>query len=243
MDDLSALIDRDGFAVVEDVLGPSEVLALADALERARSEETTLHRGGSVYGMRDVLRRVPEVRLLADTSTLRALVMPILGPTAFAVRALVFDKTPEANWNVPWHRDLTIAVRQRRDVPGYGPWTTKAGIAHVRPPLDVLRGMLTVRLHLDDADENNGPLCVLPGSHHLADGALGAWSGSADGVVCPVRRGGALLMRPLLLHASSSSIEPERRRVIHLEYAAAPLPEGLKWYEECSSISTSIMEQ
>jgi ectoine hydroxylase-related dioxygenase (phytanoyl-CoA dioxygenase family) len=234
VDDLPDLIDRDGFAVVENVLGLAEVLALADALERARSEATSLRRGGSVYGMRDVLRRVPEVRLLAESPALLALVRPVLGPDAFAVRGLVFDKTPEANWNVPWHRDLTIAVRQRRDAPGFGPWTTKAGIAHVRPPLDILRAMLTVRLHLDDAGETNGPLCVLPGSHRLADGDLGAWSGEGDGVLCPVQRGGALVMRPLLLHASSSSIEPGRRRVIHLEYAAVPLPEGLNWYEEVS---------
>lgn len=113
MDTLADLIDRDGFAVVEDVLDPSGMLALADALERARSEETTLHRGDSAYSMRDVLRCVPEVRRLARSRALLDLVESMLGPDAFTVRGLVFDKTPhEANWNVPWHGDLTIAVRQ-----------------------------------------------------------------------------------------------------------------------------------
>ena len=40
-----------------------------------------------------------------------------------------------------------------------------------------------------------------------------------------------MLMRPLLLHASSSSSKPEPRRVIHLEYAADDLPGGLEWHD------------
>ena len=38
-------------------------------------------------------------------------------------------------------------------------------------------------------------------------------------------------MRPLLLHASASGTALGHRRVIHLEYAAEALPEGLEWYE------------
>jgi hypothetical protein len=37
-------------------------------------------------------------------------------------------------------------------------------------------------------------------------------------------------MRPLLLHASASARVPGHRRVIHLEYAAESLPDGLEWY-------------
>lgn len=51
-------------------------------------------------------------------------------------------------------------------------------------------------------------------------------------IACPVPSGGALLMRPLLLHASSASRSPRHRRVIHLEYAAGPLPGGLRWRRE-----------
>jgi hypothetical protein len=36
-------------------------------------------------------------------------------------------------------------------------------------------------------------------------------------------------MRPLLLHASSPAADPRHRRVIHLEFAAEPLPGGLEW--------------
>ena len=39
------------------------------------------------------------------------------------------------------------------------------------------------------------------------------------------------MIRPLLLHASSAAESPRRRRVVHLEYAADPLPGGLDWFE------------
>lgn len=39
--------------------------------------------------------------------------------------------------------------------------------------------------------------------------------------------GGALCMRPLLLNASSRAIAAPLRRIVHLEFAPAPLPEPL----------------
>ena len=89
---------------------------------------------------------------------LMALVEPVLGRGAFAVRGLYFDKTPETNWNLPWHQDLTIAVCERREVEGFGPWTLKAGIPHVHAPADLLGRMLTVRIHLDECGPGNGPM-------------------------------------------------------------------------------------
>jgi hypothetical protein len=50
-------------------------------------------------------------------------------------------------------------------------------------------------------------------------------------VSCAVEAGDALLMRPLLLHASSRSTRATHRRVLHLEYAWFPLPDGLAWHE------------
>ena len=44
-------------------------------------------------------------------------------------------------------------------------------------------------------------------------------------------------MRPLLLHASASGTAPGHRRVVHLEYAAEPLPGGLEWYQPATEIS------
>jgi ectoine hydroxylase-related dioxygenase (phytanoyl-CoA dioxygenase family) len=184
--------------------------------------------------MRDLLRAVPATRRLADSEALAGLVRPVLGPGAFVIRGLLFDKTPGANWLVPWHQDLTIAVKARTEAAGFGPWTVKAGVPHVRPPVAVLERMLTVRVHLDDSDAARGPLRVLPGSHlrgRLGAGATRDWLERMPAVSCLIPRGGALLMRPLLLHASSPADDPGHRRVVHLEYAADRLPDGVEWFE------------
>jgi ectoine hydroxylase-related dioxygenase (phytanoyl-CoA dioxygenase family) len=232
-----SLLERDGYAIVPDVLAPGVVSGLIAALERVEPGGTALDRGGRVFAMRDLLRAVPETRRLADSDALAALVRPILGLGAFVVRGLLFDKTPEANWLVPWHQDLTIAVKQRTEAPGFGPWTVKAGVPHVQPPVAVLERMLTVRVHLDDSGAGTGPLRVLPGSHargRLDAGETRHWLERVPAVSCLVPRGGALLMRPLLLHASSPADNVGHRRVIHLEYAADRLPEGVEWFETAS---------
>jgi len=33
------------------------------------------------------------------------------------VKAILFDKTPSMNWYVTWHQDLTIAVKEKIEVP------------------------------------------------------------------------------------------------------------------------------
>jgi ectoine hydroxylase-related dioxygenase (phytanoyl-CoA dioxygenase family) len=157
------------------------------------------------------------------------------GRRAFAVRATLFDKTAACNWPVAWHQDVTIPVRERRCVAGFEAWTSKGGAPHVRPPARVLASMLAVRIHLDGSNAANGPLRVVPGSHR--HGILGAgdvrclarWQATAE---CHVPAGGALLMRPLLVHASSRARAPSHRRVIHLEFAAEDLPGGLAWPEQ-----------
>jgi hypothetical protein len=44
-----------------------------------------------------------------------------------------------------------------------------------------------------------------------------------------IRQGDAILMQPLLLHASSTARLRSGRRVVHLEFAAEELPNGLRW--------------
>ena len=180
---------------------------------------------------------MPEVSALARSAPLLDLVGPHLSAPPLPVRAIYFDKSPEANWLVSWHQDLTLALAARVEHPGFGPWSLKDGVPHVQPPVEMLAQMLTVRLHLDAADETNGALRVLPGSHRL--GRLSAeriqlLRGEGPEVLCAATVGDALLMRPLLLHASGRSTSPRHRRVLHLEYAAFPLPPALQWHETAS---------
>src|SRR5205814_8024343 len=82
---------------------------------------------------------------------------------------------------------------------------------------------------------DNGPLRVLPGSHRaglLRASEIDAWRQRVAELSCIVLRGGLLVMRPLLLHASSPAKSPAHRRVIHVEYAATHLFGGLEWFEQ-----------
>lgn len=231
---IESAVDRDGYAIVEDVLPPAHVEELIAAIDRVQSDPAIRLRNSDRYAMRNLLTLVPEVKALAEHPRLREWVDPVLGPSAFAVRGILFDKTPAANWKVAWHQDLSIAVNERIDSPGFGPWSVKAGVPHVQPPASVLQEMLTVRIHLDDCGEGNGPLKVLPGSHThgvLRPERVEQMRESATVTLCTVKKGGVLLMRPLILHASSTASVPGRRRVIHVEFASGDLPGGLRWYE------------
>lgn len=231
--DFVGQVAEEGFAILPNVLAPGEVQKLLLALENISAVEDGRRRGG----VRNLLETAPLIRELARSSSLRTMVEPILGDTWFPVRAILFDKNPEANWKVPWHQDLSIAVQKRVDVEGFGSWSMKAGVQHVQPPAALLENMLAVRLHLDDCDETNGPVRVIPGTHKYGRIPESEIQSYAERSIqdCLVPTGGVLLMRPLLLHASSPSQSPKHRRVIHIEYAAQSLPDGLLWHSESAN--------
>lgn len=225
---LQTQIDRDGFAILPPLLESS----LLDEVCAALSDAPAPGERG-VYARRDVLG-IPQVQQVCD-GVLGDIARQVLGDGARPVRGLLFDKVPGANWKVPWHQDISIAVRERHEVEGFGPWSVKDGVPHVQPPAQVLEAMLTLRLHLDACPKENGPLRVLPGSHR--SGRLGAseiqeWRLGVEERACEVERGGLLLMKPLLLHASSASESPSHRRVLHIEWAARELPDPLRWFYE-----------
>jgi hypothetical protein len=232
-------VAKRGFATCSDVLSPMEVKELLMSLEHIRETPSVRKRGG-IFAVRNLLDMSPEIRELAHSTTVRELVEPVLGPDYFPVRGILFDKIPDANWKVPWHQDVTIAVQDKVEVEGFGPWTMKSDVLHVQPLAYVLERMLSVRLHLDACGETNGALRVIPGSHRqgrIPEGQIPTVRRSSCEHVCALEVGGALLMRPLLLHASSPSHVPEHRRVVHLDFAAVQLPGGMKWFRQKQSIN------
>ncbi len=231
VEEIREAILLDGFAVVPNVLTSTEVAALQQVLARVTDPLAPSGRGAT-YALRNLLSASPDIRSLAETAILRDLVVPMLGENCFPVRGILFDKIPDANWKVPFHQDVTIAVREKIETEGFGPWSIKAGVFHTQPPVGVLESMLSVRIHLDDCGEQNGALCVVPGSHRLgriAESDIESVREQSGERLCAVSIGGALLMRPLLLHASSQSKLPGHRRVIHIDFAAHPLPNHLHW--------------
>ena len=216
-------VKNGGFALVSSLRSAEECADLIAAL----GESDTAGRRG-ILGVDTVSR-------FARSSKVMGLIRPLLSGEPRAVRGIFFDKSPALNWVVAWHQDLTIAVRERRDVPDFGPWSVKAGVTHVQPPVGLLEQMITVRIHLDDADEANGALRVIPGSHRrgrLDAAAIEQTRSVVPESVCAAAVGDALLMRPLLLHASGRSVSKRRRRVLHIDYAGFSLPGGLEWNEQ-----------
>jgi Phytanoyl-CoA dioxygenase (PhyH) len=218
-----AELENKGFASVSKILSKADRQHVLSALGTIRGAG---RRG--VLGIAEIARwaRSPQILKLASLHT---------RPEPRPVRAIYFDKFGEANWLVGWHQDLTVAVRERIDVPGFGPWTVKEGVTHVHAPAVVLEGILTVRVHLDDCDETNGALRVLPGTHRfgrLSAQRIRELRATVAEIPCCLSAGDVLLMRPLLLHASGKSLGCGHRRVLHIEYAGPQLPGGLQWHEQ-----------
>ena len=225
-------LERDGFASAPGLLPEFECDALVASLEaRLQVADPSIRGGeGAIYAARNLLDFWPEATTFWRRPAILEVLQAHLGASAGLVRMLYFDKPPGQSWALPWHKDLTISVADNR-----GPWvgyrhpTTKAGVPHLEAPEAVLETMLTLRLHLDAVTDENGPLKVLPGSHHTGKHL----DLSGEVVVLHADRGEGLLMRPLLAHASGRSQEgtTRHRRILHLEFACSEaLPEGVRWH-------------
>jgi hypothetical protein len=176
--------------------------------------------------------RLQDARLEAAIAPATDAATALLDAVARPVRAVLFDKTAEANWLVAWHQDRTIPIRERRDAPGFGPWSRKDGILHVMPPVGVLERMVTVRIHIDPVGPDNAPLRAALGSHGI--GLVPAAEAAATAarlpqIVCLAAPGDVWAYSTPILHASDRAAAPTRRRVLQVDYAVDDLPYGLEW--------------
>ena len=169
---------------------------------------------------------------LAHTLKAHSSLTGFLPQDAAAVQCTYFEKSVDRNWLVSLHQDLSIPVFQKIDHPALSGWSKKEGGIFVQPPAEVLQNIVAVRLHVDECSSNDGPLKVVPGSHTHGrtnrETALSLRTANGE-VVCPVARGAAMLMRPLLLHSSSKASGHSKRRVLHFLFAPKSLPFGLQW--------------
>ena len=207
-------VAENGFEVHWGVVSEADLAAAAEPIG-------SLGGGRSRAGARRLMGH-PVVAALAGEQRLVGLAEAALGRGAQPFRATLFAKSPASNWLVTWHQDIVVPVRSRRDVPGWGPWSVKAGVLHAHAAAHVLEAIVALHVHLDDSRPHNGPLRVLPGTRlHgvFPEEAIRQRASSVPPheLTCP--RGGVIVMKPLLLHASSKSVKPELRRVLHIEYA------------------------
>lgn len=216
----------DGFAMVPGVLS---------ALQCAEAGIKIVLADPAAGGTRNLLSQ-PWCADMAARLRLHPAVARCLKASGTAVQCTYFEKSADRNWLVPFHQDLSIPVAAKVDDPSLCGWSEKEGTLFVRPPLDVLRSLVAVRLHLDDCGVEDGPLRVMPGaSQHtiLQDEAIAALRATEAAVTCLASAGDALLLRPLLLHASSKGRGGSRRRVLHFVFGPAELPLGLRWALAC----------
>ena len=219
---------EEGILRIPEAYGRPRLAALRTALADAAEPGASTKRAGD----RGLLERSQPVLELAVSDPALGLARALIGGAARPVKATLFDKLAGANWTLPWHQDLTVALQGVAEVPGFSRWSRKSGVTHAEAPLGLLKRMLALRIHLDDCDAENGPLLVVPGSHRRGKLAAAARRDlpSELGVrLCAAKAGDVLALHPLLLHRSVPAERPHHRRVIHLEYAAAPLPLGLAW--------------
>lgn len=218
-------LERDGACVTPEPVSAAWLDAADAAFAHAQERGV---RAGDRNGL-----DAREIVELVRGSELRRWVERVLGDGAVAVRAILFAKSPSANWGVPWHQDRVVAVAARQELDGFTEWSRKGKVLHAHAPASVLAKMIALRIDLDAADEENGALKTLPGSHRLgvmAPSQVEAAVSAGRPRLWTVSRGEVLMMRPLALHASGRGTDPERlRRVLHVEFAVNPLPAPLKW--------------
>jgi len=186
------------------------------------------------YAIRNIDKKVNSIADFALSKYLLNFANCYLNGNPILVSAIYFNKTINANWAVAWHQDKTIAVDKRVELPGYKTWTIKDKINCVQPPLAVVENMITFRIHLDAANQTNGCLKVIPGTHKLgilSQSEINQIKNTYPKVACEVDAGDLIVMRPHILHSSQKSSVPENRRVLHLEYSSIKLPEPLAWAE------------
>lgn len=215
---------RDGYAIAD------VVLTTTTCEEVLRELPPVLAGRG---GVRDLLRTDTVLRLLRSPQLHQQLRAVTAAPLV-AVKATLFDKTRGSNWRVQWHQDRTISVKERSEVAGYGPWTTKSGVPHVEPPAEVLQSIIAIRIQLDSCGPENGPLRVIPGSHtrgKLSAEEIAHVVATGRQALLAVPQGSIIFMRPLLVHASSPAQRPAHRRVLHIEVAPEAAVAPLEWHE------------
>lgn len=142
----------------------------------------------------------PELRDLVASDRLLDIVEDVLGPDIALFQAKLLMKSDEIGSAVPWHQDFPY-------------WRGMA----TEP------SMLNCMIYLDDADEDNGCLTVIPGSHQLGclDHEALARSNfplatqapkEREQVALPGPAGTVVLFGPLLVHGSGPNTSTRPRR-------------------------------
>jgi len=213
-----------GFWIKNDIFFDDECDAIISALRQGNVRRS---RAGAPN-----LMSIAAIRNLAEDERLVKICEEITGSRLVPYKATLFEKTGKANWLVTFHQDTALPLEKDTNAEGWGPSSVKDGITFVHAPTWALKKILAVRIHLDPSTASNGPLRLIPNTHQKRiqnNETFYPYIKQESEVECLVGRGGIIAMSPLLVHASSKSINDEPRRVLHIEYAESlDLGEGIR---------------
>lgn len=227
-----AEMEQKGFCIINSIYSSEEIQSITGLIDVLNTSKPTFRKSDDLFAIRQFIKELPDIKGLVFNESLKSVIDAIAGKDFFIVKSIYFDKPEKSNWFVSYHQDLTISVDQKREMDGFNFWTSKYNQYAVQPPISLLENVLTIRIHLDDTNEENGALKVIEGSHlkKVYRPETIDWTTEKE-TFCNVEQGGIMLMKPLLLHGSNRTTNKKRRRVIHIEFSNTTLPEGMNWAE------------
>ena len=231
-----AEINSKGFTIINDIYCENEIGKLISLIENSTENKTknaTFRKSQDLFAIRQFHKEIPETLPYIFNENLKGIVESNFGKGYFITKSIYFDKPEKSNWFVAYHQDLTISVNKKTETANFENWTVKQNQFAVQPPKEILEDNFTIRIHLDKTTKDNGALKVINNSH--SKGILRIENMDFEKekeTMCEVEKGGIMIMKPLLFHASNKTTNNERRRVIHIELSKQQLPEDLEWSEK-----------
>ena len=227
-------INAEGFAIINSVYTENQIeklISLIESVTENNTKNTTFRKSQDLFAIRQFHKELPQTLPFIFNQKLKSIITENFGEGYFITKSIYFDKPEKSNWFVAYHQDLTISVNQKLEVENFKNWTVKQNQFAVQPPTAILENNFTIRIHLDTTTKDNGALKIINNSHSkgvykVDDLAI------ENETICEVEKGGIMIMKPLLFHASNKTTNNERRRVIHIEFSNQELPNGLEWSEK-----------
>lgn len=229
-------IDNEGFSIINNVFTENEIENIISLIENKTAdnqENTTFRKSDDLFAIRQFHKEVPETLDFIFNENLQNIIKSTFGEGFFITKSIYFDKPEKSNWFVAYHQDLTISVDKKIEIENFGNWTVKQNQFAVQPPTEILENNFTIRIHIDQTTKDNGALKVINNSH--SKGILRIEKLDFENekeTICEVEKGGIMIMKPLLFHASNKTTNNKRRRVIHIEFSRQELPMGIEWSEK-----------
>ena len=228
-------IDTEGFIIIDAIYNENEIeklISIIESVTENKAGKTTFRKSEDLFAIRQFHKEIPEALDSIFNQNLKNIIKSNFGEDYFITKSIYFDKPEKSNWFVAYHQDLTISVNRKIEVESFENWTTKQNQFAVQPPKDILEKNFTIRIHIDKTTKDNGALKVINNSHSKGIYRVENMDfKNKKETICEVEKGGIMIMKPLLFHASNKTTSNQRRRVIHIEFSNQELPNELDWSE------------